>query len=440
LVRISDVSVADADHLRIEYLSTNGVYYVLEGAQDVEGPYSVVGMELGTGGTNTLRARALGGEAGFYRLREMPLTSTEDHDGDGLPDAYELQNPSAFNPLDPSDAAGDADGDGIPNLEEFRQGWDPLSGESPTLAVRSRLPGGPTLVSVRFTTGIAASSLGGGVIETNEPSARLQGPRRHDGAAAQIPNLIRIRPEVSVNDHGVMAFIAETRRDGGGTNLNLYVTRQNEDQSWTTEPVMTTAQSVDTYELGPGLSINNGGWIAVRRATRDRILGMDIVTSYADLWNGNVFEGQNRGSRFTVAVGAAFGSEFTTIRSQVAFNNVGTMAFFAQSGATRYIALDGASGAFKNVIGPAVVDTPLSLSDADTIVLRLGDASGRIVLLSEPNFLAQPVVELANPSLGFVSLGRAPGVSDDGRIITFYADYVGPTNAVLDAQGPGEMS
>jgi hypothetical protein len=46
-----------------------------------------------------------------------------DDDNDGMPDGFETA--AGFNPLDPTDAAGDADGDGFTNLEEFRRGTDP---------------------------------------------------------------------------------------------------------------------------------------------------------------------------------------------------------------------------------------------------------------------------------------------------------------------------
>ena len=48
-----------------------------------------------------------------------------DEDGDGMPDAWEIQY--GFNPLDPSDAAKDANGNGISNLQEFLNGTNPIS-------------------------------------------------------------------------------------------------------------------------------------------------------------------------------------------------------------------------------------------------------------------------------------------------------------------------
>lgn len=53
-----------------------------------------------------------------------------DDDNDTMPDSFEVE--FGFNPLDPSDAAGDADGDGITNAEEFANGTDPTVADAPT--------------------------------------------------------------------------------------------------------------------------------------------------------------------------------------------------------------------------------------------------------------------------------------------------------------------
>jgi len=50
-----------------------------------------------------------------------------DDDGDGMPDAWEIQY--GFNPLDPADAGLDADGDGYTNLAEYQASTDPLLAE-----------------------------------------------------------------------------------------------------------------------------------------------------------------------------------------------------------------------------------------------------------------------------------------------------------------------
>ncbi|MGM0510676.1 MAG: DNRLRE domain-containing protein [Thermoplasmatota archaeon] len=51
--------------------------------------------------------------------------STEDSDGDGMPDAWEEDH--GLDPNDPSDADEDLDGDGVKNLQEYLDGTDPTN-------------------------------------------------------------------------------------------------------------------------------------------------------------------------------------------------------------------------------------------------------------------------------------------------------------------------
>jgi hypothetical protein len=60
---------------------------------------------------------------GMTATRSVTLTVAPDYDRDGLPNAWETQY--AFNPLDPSDPAGDADTDGLTNADEYTQGTHP---------------------------------------------------------------------------------------------------------------------------------------------------------------------------------------------------------------------------------------------------------------------------------------------------------------------------
>ena len=83
-----------------------------------------------------------------------PGLPTQDTDGDGIPDAWELRY--GFNPADASDGALDSDGDGLSNRQEYIAGTDPTSAQS---ALRFRsielLRGPNSAVSIQF---VAASN------------------------------------------------------------------------------------------------------------------------------------------------------------------------------------------------------------------------------------------------------------------------------------------
>ncbi len=71
---------------------------------------------------------------------------TDDRDGDGMPDAWELAN--GLDPDDPLDALLDADGDGMSNRDEFRAGTNPGSKAS-VLALEATWEGG--VLKLTFT-------------------------------------------------------------------------------------------------------------------------------------------------------------------------------------------------------------------------------------------------------------------------------------------------
>jgi hypothetical protein len=61
----------------------------------------------------------------------------DDDDNDGMPDDWEINY--NLNPKDPRDASGDLDDDGIPNLEEFREGTDPIGDDDDGLSFEAVL-------------------------------------------------------------------------------------------------------------------------------------------------------------------------------------------------------------------------------------------------------------------------------------------------------------
>jgi hypothetical protein len=83
------------------------------------------------GGTTLQRvmATAYGNDpANWVAAQPSPGLPTQDIDGDGIPNSWELSY--GFNPADASDAAVDSDGDGLANRQEFLAGTDPTSAQS----------------------------------------------------------------------------------------------------------------------------------------------------------------------------------------------------------------------------------------------------------------------------------------------------------------------
>ena len=83
---------------------------------------------VGTAGsTSWIDTQAAAFPRRFYRVRRQ--YSSEDADGDGIPNGWELQY--GLNPLDPGDAHTVQNADGVDNLTCYQQGRDPTKGAVP---------------------------------------------------------------------------------------------------------------------------------------------------------------------------------------------------------------------------------------------------------------------------------------------------------------------
>ncbi len=73
------------------------------------------------------------GDGGIDQQSWTITVFSDDSDGDGMPDDWEIDN--GLDPLDPTDAGQDPDQDGVTNLGEFSLDQDPFSYDGPTAPV-----------------------------------------------------------------------------------------------------------------------------------------------------------------------------------------------------------------------------------------------------------------------------------------------------------------
>lgn len=126
--RVTPEVLKDAGGLQLHFPACTNYYYQVWVSESLTGEFTHVrGMTLGADDAqswadeNVLDTKI----KLYYRLRRIPVTASEDYDGDGIPDVYELMYPGILDPLNPDDAHEDPSGSGLTNLEEYLHGTDP---------------------------------------------------------------------------------------------------------------------------------------------------------------------------------------------------------------------------------------------------------------------------------------------------------------------------
>ncbi|MBI2928494.1 MAG: Ig-like domain-containing protein [Verrucomicrobia bacterium] len=162
--RIQDIARDATGRVTIRHAATPDHYYLLLHGATATTIATAIDAVLGRADTGELRDQTATDQQRFYRVRQVPLSSSLDTDADGLPDVYELQRPAILNPLKATDAALDPDGDGASNLTEFQRGTDPAVGALTTIAESSPAQGEPGVAVtretiLRFTRALAADAL-----------------------------------------------------------------------------------------------------------------------------------------------------------------------------------------------------------------------------------------------------------------------------------------
>jgi hypothetical protein len=227
----------------------------------------------------------------------------------------------------------------------------------------------------------------------------------------------------------VLAFVGTV----GGAGKGLYTAG-----SATTlrEVAAPTGDSVRRFN--GGVQINNQGQIIAQ----DQQAGVPSLLTKIRLWDANA-----PGNQTQVAEGQFqnAGARFDAVFAFPSVNNRGETAFSAlvehdpadpgapQCG-NRCLVKSEADGDFLLLATSGAVRP--RIADNGSVLLKAGDLPNDPIRIYDPA-LTNPN-DIANTELGFTEMGRAPGLSDDGRIVAFYAVLSGTGADNLNTTpGPG---
>lgn len=234
--------------------------------------------------------------------------------------------------------------------------------------------------------------------------------------------IVSIAPEVSINDNGTVALIAKIAENGTGKLIeNIFV---GDGASGSLRSITPTISSNPVQEFSPSIQINNNDQIIVRRYVRIPSPLGEIPVAYMERWNGKAI---NTFERLAIGQSRALsppGVEFDGIYSYPTINNIGSVLFGAftleqNRGIVDWLASISPKGKIKIESGSNQY-RPV-YADNGTFVTRTGDTKG-IFLFNETFGL---VANIADPNNGFISVGKSPAISDDGKIVAFAGDCAG---------------
>ncbi|MBK7998279.1 MAG: VCBS repeat-containing protein [Verrucomicrobia bacterium] len=142
--RAGIIQAAGQPPVVLTYLSKTNFYYRLYQGANANTDVPPLAMKLGVDGDDTMtdpNPVLAEPTEDDYTLENQPINQPLDFDGDGIDDVYELRRPGILNPLNDEDAFVDSDGDGRSNLEEYQQGTDPQTPDSPPTSPTLNFPG-----------------------------------------------------------------------------------------------------------------------------------------------------------------------------------------------------------------------------------------------------------------------------------------------------------
>jgi hypothetical protein len=101
--RITEIAADESGRVRVQFPAEADSYYILLHGHALTRVATPVRMTLGVPGSGEFLHPVEPGAAGFYKVQRVPVNQPLDTDGDGIDDVYELQRPSAFDPLSATD-------------------------------------------------------------------------------------------------------------------------------------------------------------------------------------------------------------------------------------------------------------------------------------------------------------------------------------------------
>ncbi|MEI6236140.1 MAG: hypothetical protein WCT04_24050 [Planctomycetota bacterium] len=213
---------------------------------------------------------------------------------------------------------------------------------------------------------------------------------------------------VSINDGGTVAFAAQI-----GVGQSLFI-----GDGVAAPKNITSGFIASNRTFSANVQINNGGIVA----GRDQVSGAP-AQNLIRLWDSGT------GAFTTIARGP---QNFDAVAGVVSVNNSNIPVFLAISGANTLVATP-SGGAFnsRSYSGAAAI-RPM-IADSGLIVLRDGNTSTSPIVLCDSTFTtATPIASASD----YGTMGRSPGISDDGQTVVFYGD-IGATAATQNSTTPG---
>ncbi len=247
--------------------------------------------------------------------------------------------------------------------------------------------------------------------------------------------IVSLYKNVSINDSGLVAFAGTTTN-----GISVFV-GDGKSSPWSvTSPP--TAGGLD-----PFLQINNGAMVVTERGpfppvTSDPVIyydpilgpivvypGTSDVFSFVQLWDANkptnqqlVAQADWQLENYVYYTDYTKVGAFSYLGPAVSVNNLGAAAFVADTGvgftSTYVLAIPGMGANFP--FPPSWLLAQPLIADTGEILVKTGPGASDPIALYSQDLSSSTTVAAA--AMGFVALGNAPGISDDGQYIAFYGE------------------